>query len=226
MLTSVRNSFGFVPTKHASSKRRGRRPWCVVPRLAVPLVVLVSLSLTSVTDAGAETIRVRVTDTAFRPVAIRVALGDSVKWVNVGLHRHAVTSDPAGFFRVALAAGEEAHRQMRSAGTFRYHDRRQPDMRGVVRVPVITEPRTGATPGARITITLATARIRHRVYDVQWKRDDRRWRNLRKGVRKRRVFFVPSRTGRFAFRARVELTDSGTTSGWSPADRVIVAPPP
>lgn len=195
-------------------------------RSVAGVVIISSICLGAATEADATTTRVRVTDLGFRPSAIRVALGDSVRWTDIGTSAHVVMSDPAGFFRVELEPGGDGRRVMRSAGTFTYSCRLQPDMRAVVRVPVIAEPRTGATPGARITITIATARVQGRTYDVRWRRDDGRWRGLRQDVRARRAFFVPSRTGEFAFRARVHLTESGGTSRWSPRDRVLVVPAP
>ncbi len=193
--------------------------------LAALAVLSLALNLGGIASAST-TSRVRVADFAFKPDAIRVILGEFIRWRNVGDHTHTVTSDPAGFFNMTLEPEDAGVRAMRSAGTFRYSCRIHPEMTGVVRAPVVAEPRTGATPGARISITLASARIPGRTYDVQWQRDNGKWRSLRDSVRSRRVYFVPRRTGSFGFRARVHEADRDATSDWSPADFVLVAPPP
>lgn len=195
-------------------------------RPVVGLSIICSICFGAVTEAGASTTRVRVTDLGFRPSAVRVALGGSVRWTNISSSTCVVTSDPSGFFRLALSPGDDGQRVIRSAGKFPYTCRVQPDMRGVVRIPVIAEPPTGATPGATITITIASARVEGRTYDVEWRRSDGPWRVLLEDVRARRVFFTPPRTGEFAFRARVHLTGRGGTSQWSPRDHVLVVPAP
>jgi hypothetical protein len=136
-----------------------------------------------------------------------------------------VTSDQAGFLDFVLRPGQERTRILRSAGTFPYHCRFHPSSTGVLRVPVQVEPRTGATPGARLTITVASVRIAGRSYDVEWRRDEGAWTTLRTGIRARHVPFRPARVGIFRFRARVH-SSVGTVSGWSPAARSVVVPPP
>jgi plastocyanin len=190
--------------------------------------VVASLLLVSAVagSASAASIHVRITDSHFRPRVSTAALHDSVRWTNTDEERHSVTSDQASFMHFTLRPGQQRSRIQRSAGTFPYHCRFHLSESGTLRVPVQVEPRTGATPGARLTITVAWVRIDGRTYDVQWRRDERAWTTYRTGVRARRVSFRPARVGTFSFRARVHDTIAGTVSGWSPAARSVVVHPP
>ncbi len=170
--------------------------------------------------------RVRVGDTRFRPDVVLAALGDPVRWTSISAVRHEIASDPHGFFRVSLTPGEQASRTFRSAGTFAYDCRLFPSMRGVIRIPVQARPKARATPGARITIEVATARIPGTTYNVQWRSDDSGWVTFRTGIHERRAFFRAESTGTLYFRARVHDGRTGATSGWSPSDDVLIVPIP
>lgn len=182
-----------------------------------------------VAHAGTETTTITIDDEGLTPEEATVSLGHAVRWSNEDSRTHRIASFE-GFFRTdRIRPGGTSERVVAiSAGSFAYATTGlDADGEGLIRIPVRVRPgpRSTPTPGAKITIVLATARRPQRTYDVQRRLDDGEWLAIARDTSRQRVVFIPQRTGLFWFRARVELASSGT-SFWSPPHKKHVAPPP
>jgi plastocyanin len=197
--------------------------------LAACSALSVALLVFPVAHAGTETTTVTIDADGLTPAQAMVSLGDAVRWANEDSRTHRVAS-PEGFFRTSwISPSETSERVVAiSAGSFGYATTGLArDGEGVVRIPVRIRPgpRSTPTPGAKITIVMATERRPQRIYDVQRRLDDGEWVTMARDTPRPQVVFRPQRTGLFWFRARVELSGGGT-SLWSPPRKKHVAPPP
>ena len=190
----------------------------VVSFLTFPVAHAATQSTTITLDADGVT-----------PAHVMVSLGNAVRWANEDSRTHRVAS-PQGFFRTRrINPGETSERVVAvSAGSFAYATTALAGGgEGMIRVPVRIRPgsRSTPTPGAKITIRMATERRPQRFYDVQRRLEDGEWLTIARNTSRPKVVFIPRRTGVFRFRARVELAGGGT-SLWSPPRKKAVAPPP
>lgn len=199
-------------------------------RLAI-LVVPAFMLLTPIQPVSASTTTISIEPTGVAPERARVDLGDAVRWANHDTTSHRITSIPQGLFRTSRIAADETSKRIVfvSAGTFPYATgRADAGIAGVVRVPVRLRPGANATPtpGAIITIRVATERRPHRIYDVQRRLNTGSWVTIARDTQRIRIEFQPHRTGTFWFRARMTDTVEAATSRWSPPREKLVAPPP
>ena len=179
--------------------------------------------------AAAETTSITIAADGVTPALVMVSFGDAVRWANEDSRTHRVAA-AGGFFRTRrIDPGEKSERVVAvSAGSFAYATTGLTSGgEGMIRVPVRIRPgsRSTPTPGAKITIRMATERRPQRVYDVQRRLEDGERFTIARNTSRPKVVFVPRRTGVFWFRARVELS-AGGTSLWSPPRMKFVAPPP
>jgi plastocyanin len=195
---------------------------------AVMLTSLIGIG--TATGAIAATTTVTIDDTGASPRRASIRLGDEVEWENQNATSHRIISTPTGFFetdRIEPGQTSDAILFM-SSGTFPYAAPNNPDIHGAILVPVKLRPGENATPtpGAMITIRVGLERRPHRIYDVQWRRNDGDWVTIIANTKDVTAGFVPQRTGTFWFRARVTKTGASVTSKWSPPEDKFVAPPP
>jgi plastocyanin len=85
------------------------------------LALLAASPLPAVAGATTEATKdVRVTDAALDPVQVEVAVGDSVRWRNLGTRAHTVVSDSGAWTAFTLKRGRTKIVRFREAGCFRY----------------------------------------------------------------------------------------------------------
>jgi plastocyanin len=199
-------------------------------RVGTVVSIVLVLLLMPLVQANAATTTITIETDGVTPEKASVHLGEAVKWANEDTKSHRIVSQPRGFFHTARIAPSETSERVRiiSAGSFPYGASADPSIAGIIRVPVHLRPGadTTPTPGATITIRVATGRRSHVVYDVQRKRDDGGWVTIVRNTPNIKIDFEPWCTGTFWFRARVTDTAADATSRWSPPREKFVAPPP
>jgi plastocyanin len=97
-------------------------------RYAIAAIALAA----SMLQAEAETIRVSIDNLTFSPVEISAKVGDSVEWVNKDPFAH--TATVKGQWDASIAPKKSAHIVLKQAGSFEYHCRFHPNMKGRVTV--------------------------------------------------------------------------------------------
>jgi len=81
---------------------------------------------------------VNIVDYAFTPSMVSVPVGTVVTWTNTGNALHTVTSDNGAFDSGNLAKNGMYSYTFNQAGTFYYHCKIHPDMKGTVQVGTTT----------------------------------------------------------------------------------------
>ena len=71
--------------------------------------------------ASAAQVNIALTDDAYTPKNTSINLGDTVTWVNTGVHPHTVTADGGIFSSVTLQQGQSFSYTFSGTGTFPYH---------------------------------------------------------------------------------------------------------
>lgn len=84
-------------------------------------------------------VEVDIADFSFRPEAVEIAVGDTVRWVNRDATRHTVTAgadaEPSGAFEFAFAdRGDTAEHVFTEPGTYSYFCTPHPFMQGTITV--------------------------------------------------------------------------------------------
>jgi len=75
---------------------------------------------------------IRISQFAFSPGELDVAVGDTIVWTNADALRHTTTSDSLAWASPELGGGERFAWVARRAGRFPYHCAAHPVMRGVI----------------------------------------------------------------------------------------------
>src|ERR687888_623828 len=100
--------------------------------------------------ARGDTVGARILDFGFMPNDVSIGAGDEVVWTNGGGAAHSVVAadpgSPEQFDSGDLPHGASFARTFERVGTFPYHCRIHPPMRGVVRVLAPGTVTPGATP--------------------------------------------------------------------------------
>lgn len=73
-----------------------------------------------------------IEDNRFVPQTVTVRPGDTVRWTNNDRFDHTVTSDGPGWDSGVLTPGQSFRRVFPARGMYRYHDRLNPSITGVV----------------------------------------------------------------------------------------------
>lgn len=127
----------------------------LVMSLVTLLVGLLATGIIGRAPAASAQIGVTIVDFAFRPAVIAVPVGTTVLWTNSGAQPHTVTSDTGVWDSGVLTTGGTFSFTFNQAGTFTYHCRIHPFMRGAVQVGVTTAvPTTTIAPTPIMTIPL------------------------------------------------------------------------
>jgi len=77
---------------------------------------------------------ISVNDQGFVPANVTVTIGTKVIWTNDGKATHNVTPDAGGPNSGKIKPGDTAAHVFGQAGTFNYHDKYHPELKGVVTV--------------------------------------------------------------------------------------------
>lgn len=164
---------------------------------------------------------VQVSNFAFSPKTVSVALGDTVTWEFPDSTAHTTTSNQGFWDSGSKSGGASFVRTFGSAGTYAYDCDFHPSMTGKVRVPL----KATALQSRGWTLRWATgAAADNRDYDVQVRRSGTTtWRSFRSNTDKATGAFTPSATGTWQFRARTSNTDAGKSSAWSPVKAVAIS---
>lgn len=86
------------------------------------------------TANATESKAVKITNDAFQPADLNVKVGTTVKWTNDDKNPHTVTSDKGDWGSQELAHGQTFTATFTKAGTFEYHCKLHPDMKGKITV--------------------------------------------------------------------------------------------
>ena len=191
-------------------------------RLILGVALLGALLVPSAAPAALKTVGVR--DKVFSPDAIKVAVGDTVNWVNPGSQAgHNVREDGMMFFSGDPVPSMD-YSVIFSAGTFHYfceiHGTKRRGMDGVIRVPVTISANPTGVP---FTVTWAsTATETGSRFDVQYRVGSGAWTRWKGGTRSLEAVFgsgaspvAVDRGTKYSFRAR-SARGSQSTSFWSP----------
>jgi plastocyanin len=198
-----------------------KRAAAIVAPLAVALTLLVEGTAIGATKG------VTIQSFSFTPTAVKVKLGDSVRWTNLDGFDHTSTSDGfadgSSYTGIGLwtsghiTSGATFTQPFTLAGTFPYHCSIHTFMQGTVKVPMKVNPASGGV-GTQFTITWATAApTGNLVVDVQRQDPGGTFKSWKKGVTTLSAMFTPTATGVYSFRARLRNSDTGATSKYSPA---------
>jgi plastocyanin len=134
----------------------------LVALLALIVALLGTGALTGTPKADAAT-GVTIGDRYFSPAVIFVPVGTTVTWTNTGYEVHTTTSNTNIWDSGNLDRGETFSYTFNQAGTFSYHCKLHPEMRGTVNVgtsgttypnPTYTYPNPGYITTAPYTATL------------------------------------------------------------------------
>jgi plastocyanin len=79
-------------------------------------------------------------DNSFDPNTLRIRPGTTVRWTNVGMHLHTVTSSDGKFDSGDIPHGGYYEVQFVTPGTYRYHCKHHKGMEGTI---VVGEPGPG-----------------------------------------------------------------------------------
>ena len=103
------------------------------------LALMLAVSLTGAATASGEAVygavkteRVRIDDSRFSPRVLTISRGTRVRWINDDNLRHTSTSNTDVWDSGTLRTGDSFSRIFRQVGTFRYHCRIHPEIRGRV----------------------------------------------------------------------------------------------
>lgn len=105
--------------------------------LVASLVALTALAgcSDSGSDDGGATEEVGMHSNVFVPQSITISKGDQISWTNHDTVIHTVTADAAGGFDSGdIAGGGDYEHKFEQAGTFAYHCKKHPSMRGTITV--------------------------------------------------------------------------------------------
>src|SRR5262245_33152554 len=93
------------------------------------------LVLGSAGPAAARDFRVRIVKGGgFRPAAVTIKVGDTVRWSNLSQEKRQIVSNTGAFASPVLAPGTGWTFTFHAAGNYRYHDGLRPALKGVVHV--------------------------------------------------------------------------------------------
>jgi plastocyanin len=76
--------------------------------------------------------KVRMSDNAYEPATLNITTGTTVRWTNEGKNPHTVTSDKGTWGSGDIPPGGEFTATFTKAGTFDYHCKHHPNMKGTI----------------------------------------------------------------------------------------------
>jgi plastocyanin len=192
-------------------------------RRSALLAALCLLATTATVSAATTTIT--ITTFAY-PATTRIGLGDTVTWQNhmVGYHHTSTSNTPLSLWSIDMPAnGTSGSHVFIAAGTYGFHCEIHPtQMHGNIVVPMKASPAAGTTS---ITFVIRWATLRAPSgfrYLVQRKAPGGSFVAF-KSTLARSVSWKPSGAGTWRFRAQLERTANGATSGFSPTLKVSVS---
>lgn len=182
------------------------------------------LMLLSTSGAAAATATVKVVNYGFKPRALTVTLGNSVKWKNASTRTHTATPKVSwSWGSVTVAAGTTSNAVAPTqAGTFPYFCSIHPTkMKGTITVPMTVSPLAGNTE-TFFTITLGTVRAAGvLVHQVEVRQNGGAWQLRATTAEPAISIFFPT-PGTWDVRTRLRYQLGGATSDWSPIVSLLV----
>ena len=105
-----------------------------MPRKTIVVLTLALIALSFAAQSDDEKARtVTIKNLKYNPGKITIKAGETVAWVNADDNDHTVTSDDKdGFASDNLAHGDKFRHTFEKKGTFPYHCKYHPRMKGVV----------------------------------------------------------------------------------------------
>lgn len=191
-------------------------------RLAV-CVLMLALAVIPAGPAQAFSPDVELDEFTVTPTTFVSTPGETVSFGNAGLVTHTAKQDaPFKLWNtgdIAPLGAQDVN--MNWAGTFKFHCKYHPDMKGRIKTPMDTQSGTTIV-GVPVNVGFGdTAAPSGMKYEAQMRRDGGNWRDFA-FTRRAMVPFDPSRTGTYDFRSRLVLLERGAGrdphSGWSPQD--------
>ena len=83
---------------------------------------------------SADSAQVSLINFSFNPQNLKVKLGTNVTWTNNDLAGHLIEADDGSFLSKTISQGESFAHVFNSKGTFSYHCKIHPSMKGVITV--------------------------------------------------------------------------------------------
>lgn len=84
--------------------------------------------------SGDQNATVTIKDNNFNPTTVNILEDSTVEWTNTGAATHTVTADDGSFDSGDIAAGGKYPREFDTKGTFPYHCKIHPSMKGTITV--------------------------------------------------------------------------------------------
>lgn len=110
-------------------------PYPRLPRLGSMFFATIAIAtLASFTPAWAADVTVTISNFAFTPEAVTIAVGDTVTFKNGDDTIHSVQADNGSFHSQALDSGDEFSFKFTAAGIFSFHCGLHPFMQGKITV--------------------------------------------------------------------------------------------
>jgi plastocyanin len=190
-------------------------------RRAVVMAAVMMLLATS--SVSAATTTVTVTNSGFTAKALKIRIGNSVKWKNTSNRRHSPTPTVNwSWTAVSVAAGTTSTLVTPTqTGTFPYFCSLHPTMKGKIKVPMVVSPLAGNT-ATYFTLTLGTVQAPGvLVHQVEVRRNGGAWTLRATTNAASHALFFPQ-TGTYDIRTRLRYQLGGATSGWSPVSTIQV----
>jgi plastocyanin len=202
--------------------------------LAVMAAASAAIPTAGATVAGPSS-PVSIVDYGYKPKAAKVAMGGEIAWTNTGRARHSATSEgidpcctdgPALWASGGLDNGEAFTFTFAAAGTYAYHCTEHTFMKASIKVAPAAKPPSGGV-GTTFTVSWASGGVPVGYdVDVQMKAPGGAWTDWkldRAGSQTSARFRPKAGLGTYQFRARLQKTDTGGASGWSPPATIVVS---
>lgn len=189
-------------------------------RVGLAVLALFVLSTGSV---SAETVKIKMVGTGFKPVNKTVPLGGAMKWKNATAKRHtAVPTVNWSFGGVDVPGGAaSAPVYPTQAGTFRYFCSLHPTHQGSIMVPMSVSP-LGGTTSTDFVFTLGTVNAPGvLVHQVEARLGTGAW-VLRATTANATWALRFTTPGTYEVRTRLRYQLGGQTSEWSPSSTIVV----
>jgi plastocyanin len=192
----------------------------MIRRAALAVALLIVLSTSGVSAA---TRTVEVFNFGFNAKALKIPMGDSVRWHNGTQTDHTSTANMFGLWSQNLSGPSTSPAVLfQRAGTFAYRCVIHPTkMKGSIGVRMRATPGSGTTStNFLIRVALSNAPSGF-IEDIQMRKVPAAFGTWRTTTLQTQAFRATS-AGTYEFRSRLRKTSDGTFSGWSPVLSVRV----
>ena len=194
---------------------------------AFAALLLTTSAVSAATTTVAVLKTVQIYNSGYSPMALKIAVGDTVAWHNASHRNHCMTENVPAVWPVVedvtIVPDHGFSFPMPNAGTFAYHCSIGPSMKGKILVKMSASPASGNTAtNFTITVGSADAAPGH-AEDIQYRKGGAPFTDFI-SVASKTVTWNPNNNdaGTWQFRTRYRNTSTNEHSGWSPVVTVTV----